>query len=131
MNTTALGPGGEFDAIRMLLARWGERAVGIGDDAAMLDVPRGEQLVVSVDSAVENEHFRREWLTPREIGYRAVTAALSDLAAMSAMHLHAAGYEGSWSATFRRPSRIRCGSAMTRNAVEGTALLNSSNDCGG
>jgi thiamine-monophosphate kinase len=87
VNTTALGPGGEFDAIRMLLARWGERAVGIGDDAAMLDVPRGEQLVVSVDSAVENEHFRREWLTPREIGYRAVTAALSDLAAMAAAPL--------------------------------------------
>jgi thiamine-monophosphate kinase len=87
VNTTELGPGGEFDAIRMLLAQWGERAVGIGDDAAILDVPRGERLVVSVDSAVENKHFRREWLTAREIGYRAVTSALSDLAAMAATPL--------------------------------------------
>ena len=84
MTTTALGPGDEFDAIRTLLERWGDRAVGIGDDAAVLDVARGDRLVVSVDSAVENRHFRAGWLTPREIGYRAVTAALSDLAAMAA-----------------------------------------------
>ena len=83
-QSTALGPGGEFDAIRTLLDRWGARAVGIGDDAALVDVPRGDTLVLSVDSSVENRHFRRGWLTPREIGYKAVTAALSDLAAMAA-----------------------------------------------
>lgn len=83
----ALGPGAEFDAIRELLARWGTRAVGIGDDAAVLDVPRGEQLVASVDASFERKHFIRGWLTPREIGYRAVTAALSDLAAMAARPL--------------------------------------------
>lgn len=82
-----LGPGREFDAIRALLARWGHRAVGIGDDAALVQVPRGDALVVSVDTALENRHFRDEWLTPREIGYRAVTAALSDLAAMAAQPL--------------------------------------------
>ena len=82
-----LGRGREFDAIRALLARWGDRAVGIGDDAAVLRVPRGDALVASVDAAIENRHFRDEWLTPREIGYRAVTAALSDLAAMAAQPL--------------------------------------------
>ena len=81
---TALGPGREFDVVREMLARWGPRARGIGDDAAMLTVPVGEQLVVSTDSSIEGEHFRREWLTPREIGYRATAAALSDLAAMAA-----------------------------------------------
>ncbi|HEY4304353.1 MAG TPA: thiamine-phosphate kinase [Gemmatimonadaceae bacterium] len=84
MTTIALGPGEEFDAIRTLLDRWGSRAVGVGDDAAVIDITRGDQLVASVDSAVENRHFRRGWFTPREIGYRAVTAALSDLAAMAA-----------------------------------------------
>jgi thiamine-monophosphate kinase len=84
VTTTALGPGEEFDAIRTLLERWGNRAVGIGDDAAVIDVARGDRLVVSVDSAVENRHFRDGWLTPREVGYRAVAAALSDLAAMAA-----------------------------------------------
>lgn len=83
-NTTPLGPGEEFDAIRRLLDRWGDRASGIGDDASVLSVPRGDKLVVSVDSAIEGRHFRAEWLSPAEVGYRAVTAALSDLAAMAA-----------------------------------------------
>ena len=84
---TPLGPGSEFDVIRELLARWGERAHGIGDDAAVLDVPAGERLIVSTDSSVEGEHFRRGWLSAREIGYRATSAALSDLAAMAARPL--------------------------------------------
>jgi len=79
-----LGPGAEFDAIRRLADRWGERARGLGDDAAVLHLPRGDALVASVDSAVEGRHFKREWLSPREIGYRSVAAALSDLAAMAA-----------------------------------------------
>ena len=83
----ALGPGAEFDFIRSMIERWGTRAVGLGDDAAELKVERGDTLVVSVDSAVEGIHFRREWLEPREIAYRAVTAALSDIAAMAARPL--------------------------------------------
>jgi thiamine-monophosphate kinase len=83
-GSVALGPGREFDAIRQMVARWGDRAVGIGDDAAVVDLPRGDALVVSVDSAVEDVHFRRGWLTAWEIGYRAAAAALSDLAAMGA-----------------------------------------------
>ena len=82
---TKMGNGREFDIIRDLLARWGDDAKGIGDDAAVFSVPRGEQLVASVDAFVENVHFRAEWITPREVGYRAVTAALSDLAAMAAL----------------------------------------------
>jgi len=79
-----LRAGAEFDAIRELVARWGPLARGIGDDAALLDVPRGDKLVASVDACIEGQHFRRGWLTPREIGYRAVAAASSDLAAMAA-----------------------------------------------
>lgn len=79
-----MGEGGEFDLIRELLARWGARASGIGDDAALIDLPPGHRLVASVDSAVDEVHFRRGWLAPREIGYRATAAALSDLAAMAA-----------------------------------------------
>jgi thiamine-monophosphate kinase len=82
-----LGPGAEFDVIRRLLGQWGPRSVGAGDDAAVLDVPAGHRLVVSVDTAIEGIHFRRGWITPAELGYRAVTAALSDLAAMGAAPL--------------------------------------------
>ncbi|MFI5232571.1 MAG: thiamine-phosphate kinase [Gemmatimonadales bacterium] len=82
-----LGPGAEFDTIRAMLARWGPLARGVGDDAALLDVPAGSRLVVSADTSVENVHFRRGWLSPEEIAYRAVAAALSDLAAMGAAPL--------------------------------------------
>jgi len=83
----SLGPGHEFDLIGKMRERWGPLAVGIGDDAAVIRPPRGEQLVVSTDSAVEFVHFKRDWFTLQEIGYRAVTAALSDLAAMAAAPL--------------------------------------------
>lgn len=79
-----MGGGAEFDAIRRLLAIWGQSAIGIGDDAAMIPCPDGEQLVVSTDACVEGVHFRREWLSAEEIGGRAAAAALSDLAAMAA-----------------------------------------------
>jgi thiamine-monophosphate kinase len=84
LHFVELGPGREFDAIRQMVSRWGDRAAGIGDDAAIIDLPRGDALVASVDSAVEDVHFRRGWLTAWEIGYRAAAAALSDLAAMGA-----------------------------------------------
>ncbi len=79
-----LGPGREFDLVRQMLERWGALASGIGDDAAIVDLPPGERLVVSTDSSVENVHFRRAWLSPTQIAYRATMAALSDLAAMAA-----------------------------------------------
>lgn len=82
-----LGGGGEFEAIRRLVSVWGPQARGIGDDAAVLDVPGGTKLVVSTDVSVEDVHFRRTWLTPEEIGWRAAAAALSDLAAMGATPL--------------------------------------------
>lgn len=80
----AFGPGEEFRFIRRLIRRFGPLAAGIGDDAALIHVPRDNMLAMSTDSSVENVHFRREWLTMDEIGYRATTAALSDLAAMGA-----------------------------------------------
>jgi len=82
-----LGPGKEFDIVRILLAEWGKAAQRIGDDAAVIDVPVGERLVVSTDTSVEGIHFTREWLNSFEIGYRATAASLSDLAAMAARPL--------------------------------------------
>lgn len=81
---TPLGAGAEFDAIRRMLERWGPRARRIGDDAAIITSLGDRPVVVSTDTSVENVHFRRNWLSPQEIGYRAAAAALSDLAAMGA-----------------------------------------------
>jgi thiamine-monophosphate kinase len=40
--------------------------------------------VASTDTSLEGVHFRREWLSLQEIGYRATIAAMSDLAAVAA-----------------------------------------------
>lgn len=96
-----MGSGAEFDVIRGFLAIWGDGAQGIGDDAAIMDIPQGERLVVSTDACVEHVHFRREWMTPEEIGARATAAALSDLAAMAATPrglLVALGVSDAWRA---------------------------------
>jgi thiamine-monophosphate kinase len=82
-----LGPGREFDIVRVLLEEWGKAAQRIGDDAAVLEVPPGERVVVTTDTSVEGVHFKREWLNHFEIGYRATVASLSDLAAMGARPL--------------------------------------------
>ncbi len=79
----ALGPGGEFDRIRAIWRRLGPRARTSGDDAAVLQLG-GERVAISTDLAVEGTHFRPGWLAPREIGWRAAAASLSDLAAMAA-----------------------------------------------
>jgi thiamine-monophosphate kinase len=86
VNCSRLGPGAEFDLIRRFLHRAPRGAdedvlVGPGDDAAVL---REGGITLSVDVSIEGVHFRRDWLTPEEIGYRAAAAALSDLAAMAA-----------------------------------------------
>jgi thiamine-monophosphate kinase len=86
-DDTPLGPGREFDLVRALISRWGDRARGIGDDAAVLTVPAGEQLVLTTDTFLEDVHFRAEWLSPEEVGWRAAAAALSDVAAMAATPL--------------------------------------------
>lgn len=80
---TPLGPGREFDRIRRMAERWRFVAKGLGDDCAFLE-SGGSRLAVSIDLSVEDVHFRRAWLTPHEIGYRAAAAALSDLAAVAA-----------------------------------------------
>ena len=79
-----LGPGGEFDLIRFFQAAGpppgADVLVGSGDDCAVLE----SGWVVSTDAFLEDVHFRRAWISLDEAGYRAVTAALSDVAAMAA-----------------------------------------------
>lgn len=80
----SLGPGAEFDIVRRFQSRWGPLAGGIGGDCAEIAVGVGSRLVVSTDVSVEGVHFRADWLSPREIAYRACASALSDLAAVAA-----------------------------------------------
>ncbi|MCZ6784678.1 MAG: thiamine-phosphate kinase [Proteobacteria bacterium] len=62
-------------------------ALGIGDDAAVLRVRSGEEVVATSDALVEDVHFRWSTQAPTPIGRRALAATLSDLAAMGARPL--------------------------------------------
>ncbi|MDH3202291.1 MAG: thiamine-phosphate kinase [Myxococcales bacterium] len=59
-----------------------EVIVGIGDDAAVIDFG-GRPTIVTVDAQVEGVHFRRDLISCRELGRRAVIAAASDVWAMA------------------------------------------------
>ncbi|MFO0582458.1 MAG: thiamine-phosphate kinase [Anaeromyxobacter sp.] len=62
--------------------------VSVGDDAAVLAPPRGEELVATVDEVVAGVHFDRRF-TPFDVGWKALAVNLSDLAAMGARPLWA------------------------------------------
>ncbi|GAA0793904.1 thiamine-phosphate kinase [Marinobacterium sediminicola] len=77
---------GEFELIRrcFMQAKQGAGVItGIGDDCAVLQVPAGQQLVVSIDTLVEGTHFL-PGTPPAEVAYRLLGAAVSDLAAAAA-----------------------------------------------
>jgi thiamine-monophosphate kinase len=57
--------------------------LGIGDDAAVLAVPEGQELAVAIDTMVEGVHFLRD-TAPADLGWKALAVNLSDLAAMGA-----------------------------------------------
>ncbi len=57
---------------------------GIGDDAAIIEIPNGFQLAVSMDTLVCDVHFPGA-TTATHIGYKSLAVNLSDMAAMGAM----------------------------------------------
>ena len=84
-----LGPGKEFDRIRAIMDRLAKLQpdhAPLGDDCALVPVS-GTTLALSIDASVEDVHFRTDWLDFKEIGFRAASAALSDLAAEGATPL--------------------------------------------
>ena len=83
----------ELARVAALRARFGSPAagagvrVGIGDDAAVLELLGGADpslLVWTVDAQVDGTHFRTDWASWEDIGWRSFMAAASDLAAMGA-----------------------------------------------
>ena len=77
---------GEFDLIERYFSQIGESPsvrIGVGDDAAVLELPEGHVHLISTDTAVSGVHFLPD-SQPDVIAYRAIMAAASDLAAMGA-----------------------------------------------
>jgi len=75
----------EFDLIRRYFTRPTPSAIlGVGDDAALLQVTPGMELAVSVDMLVEGQHFAPED-GPGTVGHKSLAVNLSDMAAMGAV----------------------------------------------
>ena len=75
----------EFDVIsRFFLRAPRHTLLGIGDDAALLQVTAGSELAASTDMLVEGVHFFAD-VDPQALGHKALAVNLSDLAAMAAM----------------------------------------------
>ena len=76
----------EFDLIYRYFASLGAGPnvdLSVGDDCAILSLNPGERLATSVDTMVEGVHFLADTF-PEDVGFRAVSVAASDLAAMGA-----------------------------------------------
>lgn len=77
----------EFELIRRYFStgsvKRSDVALGIGDDAALLTVPAGQELAVTTDSLLPGVHFPAD-LDAAAVGHRALAVNLSDLAAMGA-----------------------------------------------
>jgi len=77
---------GEFDLIERIRQRAmtrGDVVLGIGDDAAIVQVPADRQLVIAADTINRGIHFPDN-TAPAEIGWKALAVNLSDLASMGA-----------------------------------------------
>jgi len=72
-----------LERIRHILGQ-GIQDTGLRDDAAVVDVPGGGSLVVSVDSVVAGVHVDLALCSPGDVGWKALMGAVSDLAAMGA-----------------------------------------------
>ena len=78
----------EFELIARYFASVGPRradvVLGVGDDAALLRVPPGHELVACVDTLVDGRHFP-SGTRGDDVGWRALAVNLSDIAAMGAV----------------------------------------------
>jgi thiamine-monophosphate kinase len=62
--------------------------LGIGDDAAVLDIPAGHSVVYCSDLLAEDTHFIRGLHPPDSVGYKAVAVNVSDIGAMGGIPMH-------------------------------------------
>ena len=86
MSRERLSDLGEFGLIDRIKAAFSDSLpegwIGIGDDCAILK--NLKTIAISTDLMAENIHFRRDWISARQLGHRALAVNLSDLAAKGA-----------------------------------------------
>lgn len=94
--------------------------LGIGDDAAVWRPSRSNLSVITTDALVEDVHFTLDAMSAREVGWRALAANLSDIAAMGARPVLA---------TIALGVNARSDGAWIRAAYEGMAALARRSGC--
>jgi thiamine-monophosphate kinase len=70
------------DALPESVRSGNEVRVGIGDDAAVWLPPNGEAVLVTTDSLIDTVHFRTEWTSWHDLGWKSLAVNISDIAAM-------------------------------------------------
>jgi thiamine-monophosphate kinase len=87
-NRTELEKLGEFGLIKHLTQYFKiqhpSTIKGVGDDAAILEVSQGDQVVVTTDMLVEGVHFDLMYVPLKHLGYKSIVVNLSDVFAMNA-----------------------------------------------
>ena len=74
----------EFSLIKQYFTRpTSQTDLGVGDDAALLQVTAGHQLAISTDMSVVGTHFFHD-ASPYDIGWKSLAVNISDMAAMGA-----------------------------------------------
>jgi thiamine-monophosphate kinase len=88
-----IGEFGLIDRIDALLQRAGihvpEVSVGIGDDCAAFQPRPGYDILVTCDVMVEGRHYLARFISPLDLGRRAMTLNISDIGAMGGVPRYA------------------------------------------
>ncbi len=74
-------PAQEHERVRSRKLEKGVK-LGIGDDAALVAVKRGQELILTTDMSIEDVHFSHRLHPAEAVGHRALARSLSDVAAM-------------------------------------------------
>ena len=83
LTVAEVGERGTLARILPLLPGSAALSVGPGDDSAVVRLDAAE-VVTTCDMMVEGPDFRRDWSSPNDIGYKAMTSNLADISAMGA-----------------------------------------------
>ncbi len=79
-----LGEFGLIDKIKNIVKVQNKDTVlGIGDDAAVVQIPDNHLLLLSTDMMVEGIHFDLAYMPLKHLGFKAVATNVSDIAAMN------------------------------------------------